>query len=151
MRVVGAGHWSSLHHTYQYCTGLYIYSSLYGTMYSATVQQRRKYEAGSSYLPLACCPVRPQNGRAQVITTGTSAKRVRFRRMEGLRCSGLWRTGYKYVRKQSINCLVNRTDEWMFAPLAFEKHCLLTGQEQACSRIRRLVGCSFVITMPKMA
>ena len=116
-------------------------------MYSATVQQRRKYEAGSSYLPLACCPVRPQNGRAQVITTGTSAKRVRFRGMEGgevrLRCSGLWRTWYKFVRKQSINCLINtsRSDEWIIAFLAFAKHCLLTGQEQACSRITRLVGC----------
>ena len=29
------------------------------------------------------------------------------------------------------------------------KDCLLTGQEQACTRITRLFGCS-VITMPKM-
>ena len=30
------------------------------------------------------------------------------------------------------------------------KDCLLSGQEQACSRITWLVGCSFV-TMPNMA
>ena len=65
----------------------------------------------------------------------------------GLSCLNPPPTSTRLTHQKHTIFLIIQINVWIFF---FAKDCLLTGQEQACSRITWLFSCSFV-TMSKMA